>query len=161
MGLVAFQLDTSTPHPGVRIEDDMAVKDTNGGWVTLKATKALSPGNHQWAVKIVDQGDGTDGSGLMVGLLPILTPANAATCLSSKYISEMGGWCISRAGQTYGNWKCSRLSFHAGAVVELDVDFAKECISLSCGREKVVGAIAGLRDVEVYPAVSLYYINQK
>ena len=27
MGLVTFQLDDAAPHPGVRIEDDMAVKD--------------------------------------------------------------------------------------------------------------------------------------
>ena len=161
MGLIPFTIDTSTPHPGVRIEDEVVIKDTNGGWVTLRSSKALSPGNHQWGVKVVDQGDGADGSGLMIGLLPRLQPPATTSCLGSKYLSEVGGWCFSRAGQIYGNWKCERLGFSTGSVVELEVDFSSDTVSITCGRDKVVGHIRGIKDAEVYPAVSLYYINQK
>eukprot|EP01062_Namystynia_karyoxenos_P059609 TRINITY_DN51042_c0_g1_i1.p1 TRINITY_DN51042_c0_g1~~TRINITY_DN51042_c0_g1_i1.p1 ORF type:complete len:165 (+),score=61.89 TRINITY_DN51042_c0_g1_i1:74-568(+) len=160
MGLVTFQIDGNSPHPGVRIEDDMAIKDTNGGWVTLRSTKALSPGNHQWALKIHDHGDHSDGSGIMIGMLPKLSPSAVAS-LGSKYISELGGWCISRAGQVYGPWKMDRITFSTGSVVEWDVDVSREMVTLTCGKDRTCGYVSGLRDAELYPAFSLYYLNQK
>jgi hypothetical protein len=159
--LIPFQVDASLVHPGVRLEDGVAVKETNGGWVTLRATKSLSTGNHQWGVKIVDQGEGTDGSGLMLGLLPALPGGASPAAYGAKYISELGGWCFSRAGQTYGNWKCDRLPFGTGAVVEFAADVAAGTLTVTCGRERVVGLVPGLRDTETYPAISLYYLNQK
>eukprot|EP00906_Rhabdomonas_costata_P039079 RCo055307 len=158
--LIPFQIDSSVVHPGVRVEDGIATKETNGGWVTLRATKTLSPANHQWGIKIVDQGEGADGSGLMLGLLPHFV-GNSSLGFGTKYISEMGGWCISRAGQTYGSWKCEKITFGTGSVVEIDCDFASNTVTLTNGRERAVGHIPGLRDVEVYPAFSLYYLNQR
>ena len=161
MVLIPFQIDTSLVHPGVRTEDGIATKETNGGWVTLRATKSLSPGNHQWGIKIIDQGEGADGSGLMVGLLPNFVGSSNTLSYGTKYISELGGWCFSRAGQTYGNWKCEKLPFGTGAVVEFDADFSTNTITITNGREKAVGHIPALRDVETFPAFSLYYLNQK
>ena len=160
MGVVPFQIDTSTPHPGVRIEDDVAVKHTCGGWVTMRAKKALSPGNHQWGIKILDQGDGADGSGLMVGILPKLSPSDVA-CLGSKYCSEVEGWCVSRAGQFYGTWKGDKIEYGTGCVIEFNVDTSRESVTITCGEKKVVGFINGIRDIELYPSFSMYYLNQR
>ena len=162
MGLTVFEVDRSSPHPGVAIGDDgIASRDTNGGWVTLRATQPLSPSCTQFAVKIVDQGEGPDGSGLMIGLLPRLQLHNAPM-LGSKYISELGGWCLSRAGECYGSWKCEPLPYGTGSVIEFDVDAKAKEVTIVCGRDVAVEHIPGLGDIdEVYPAISLYYMNQK
>eukprot|EP00760_Papus_ankaliazontas_P028066 PhM_4_TR350/c0_g1_i1/m.71514 len=172
MVLDTFSFDTSTPHSGVRIDDDgIATKEFNGGWVTLRSTRPLSMsatattptgvGCRQWGVKIVDHGESPDASGLMLGLLPRLSPTTAQH-MSSKYISELGGWCLSRAGEFYGSWKCERITFGTGAVVEFDVDASSGAVSITCGVDRAMGHIVGLGDnVELYPAVSLYYASQR
>eukprot|EP01012_Entosiphon_sulcatum_P022284 TRINITY_DN27217_c0_g1_i1.p1 TRINITY_DN27217_c0_g1~~TRINITY_DN27217_c0_g1_i1.p1 ORF type:complete len:165 (+),score=25.72 TRINITY_DN27217_c0_g1_i1:76-570(+) len=159
--LIPLQIDTALTHPGVRVEEGTATKETNGGWVTLRATKSLSPGNRQWGVKIIDQGEGADGSGLMLGLLPNTVGSSNSLSFGTKYISELGGWCFSRAGQVYGVWKSDKLSFGTGSVVEFDADFTTNTITITNGREKAIGHIPNLRDMEVFPAFSLYYLNQK
>eukprot|EP00672_Neobodo_designis_P010181 CAMPEP_0174855760 /NCGR_PEP_ID=MMETSP1114-20130205/34152_1 /TAXON_ID=312471 /ORGANISM="Neobodo designis, Strain CCAP 1951/1" /LENGTH=126 /DNA_ID=CAMNT_0016090525 /DNA_START=97 /DNA_END=473 /DNA_ORIENTATION=- len=126
-------MDTSAPHPGVNIAPDgVATRDTNGGWVTLRATQPLTPACTHWAVRIDDQGDGSDGSGLMIGLLPRLQQ-HAAPMLGSKYISELGGWCLSRAGESYGTWKCDPIPFGTGTVVEFDLDMRSKTLTIVCG----------------------------
>ena len=159
MGLTIFTVDDTTQHPGVTVEDDVISRTGSGGWVTLKATQTLTPTNKQWAVKVINQGEGTDGSGLMLGLLPKI---NSGSLMSSKYISEMGGWCISRAGESYGSWKCDRLPFGTGCVVEFELDLPGKALHMICGKQKVVGSIPQLVEgAEYYPAVSVYYNNQK
>lgn len=161
MGLEIFEVDPFTPHPGVAIDGSAAQRETNGGWVTLRARKPLSATNHQWAMRVVDQGEGSDGSGLMMGLLPELSP-QAVSTMGSKYISELGGWCLSRAGDTYGSWKCEKLSFHTGCVVEFDWDATHSALYIVCGKKKVTGHIPNLSPTDVvYPAFSMYYLNQK
>jgi hypothetical protein len=162
MGITIFELDESTPHPGVVVDaDGLATRDTNGGWVTLRSSQPLTAAAHQWAVRIMDHGEGSDGSGLMVGLLPRL-PAPSAAMMGSKYISELGGWCLSRAGECYGAWKCERIPFTSGCVVEFDVDLQARTLHIVCGKEVSVGHIPAIGDSEeLYPAVSMYYMNQK
>lgn len=161
MVLQIFDFDATSPHPGVAITDGVASRDSNGGWVTLRSTQPLTPACHQWAIRIVDQGEGNDGSGLMIGLIPKLQQ-HAAPMLGSKYISELGGWCVSRAGESYGSWKCERVAFGSGSVVEFDVDFSAKTVTIVCGKETAIGHIPGLGEMdEVFPAVSLYYMNQK
>jgi hypothetical protein len=161
MGLRVFEIDATTQHPGIIVEGAVASRETNGGWVTLRATRPLSPDDHQWGVKILDQGEGNDGSGLMVGILPKVSPATVAS-LGSKYISELGGWCLSRAGENYGAWKCEKLPFSTGCVLEFDLDFATKTLHIVCGRDRAVGHLPALTEAdEVYPAFSMYYLNQK
>ena len=161
MVLCVFEFDLATPHPGIRIDGDVASRETNGGWVTLRATHPLSPSNHQWGVKIIDQGGSSDASGLMLGMLPKLSSAAIAS-MGTKYISELGGWCMSRAGESYGSWKCDKLPYGTSNVIEFDVDLATKTVHIVCGKEKAVGHIASLGDAdELYPAVSMYYLNQK
>lgn len=161
MVLTTFDIDDTTPHPGVKVEDGVACRITNGGWVTMKSVQPLGPTNRQWGVKILDQGEGTDGSGLMLGLLPKLH-SNTISIMSSKYISEMGGWCLSRAGEPYGSWKCERIPFNSGAVVEFDLDPVAKTLHIVCGDVKAVGHIPNLSESEEYfPAISMYYLNQK
>lgn len=155
-----FEVDTSTPHPGVMIDGRTAQRETNGGWVTLRARTPLTPNNHQWAVRIIDQGEGNDGSGLMLGVLPQLSPS-AVSSMGSKYISELGGWCLSRAGDFYGSWRCEKMSFSTGCVVEFDWDVTSGTLFIVCGKRKVVGHLPALTPDDVlYPAFSMYYLNQ-
>jgi hypothetical protein len=162
MGLQVFEVDVSTPHPGVVVgENGVISRETNGGWVTLRTTTPLSAEQRQWGVKILDQGEGNDGSGLMVGLLPRV-PSQQASSMGSKYISELGGWCISRAGESYGSWKCDRLPFATGSVLEFDLDVSSKTLYVVCGKDRAVAHLPGLtEDDAVYPAVSMYYLNQK
>eukprot|EP00796_Vickermania_ingenoplastis_P013335 gene13335-9168_t len=161
MGLEIFEIDPTTPHPGVALDGSSAQRDTNGGWVTLRTKEPLTAQNHQWAVKIVDQGEGVDGSGLMLGLLPHLS-SQMVRSMGSKYIMELGGWCISRAGDRYGDWECDELSFSTGCVVEFDLDASSGKLYIVCGKYSVCGRIESLTDADVvYPAVSLYYLNQR
>ena len=162
MGITIFDMDATTPHPGVAIDaDGVATRDTNGGWVTLRSTQPLSAASHQWAVRVLDHGEGADGSGLMLGLMPKAAP-HAASMMGSKYISELGGWCLSRAGECYGPWKCERLAYGSGCVVEFDLDVASKTLRIVCGKDVAVGHIPALADGdELFPAVSLYYANQR
>ena len=161
MGLTVFEIDTTTPHPGVIITGASAARETNGGWVTLRSSVPLTPDNRQWALRVLDHGEGNDGSGLMIGLLPRLQPS-AVVNMGSRYVSELGGWCISRAGESYGSWRCDRIPFSSGQVVEFELDFAEKCLYIVCGREKVAAHIPTLADGEpLYPAFSMYYLNQK
>lgn len=162
MVLAFYELDTSTPHPGIVIVDGLlASRETNGGWVTLRATQPLSADNRQWGVRVVDQGEGTDGSGLMVGLLPRLSPGNVGN-MGTKYISELGGWCLSRAGESYGAWKCEKIVFGTSSVVEFELDVASKTLHIVCGKERGTGHIPALSETEeLYPAFSMYYLNQK
>lgn len=162
MGITIFDFDATTPHPGVVMDaDNVATRDTNGGWVTLRSSVPLSPQCHHWAIKILDHGEGADGSGLMVGVMPKLAP-QAASMMGSKYVSELGGWCISRAGECYGPWKCERLAFSSGCVVEFELDVASKALRIVCGKDVAVGHIPSLAEAEeLYPAVSMYYANQK
>lgn len=112
-------------------------------------------------MRVVDQGEGSDGSGLMMGLLPELNAQGVST-MGSKYISELGGWCLSRAGDTYGSWKCEKIAFHTGCVVEFDWDASNSTLYIVCGKKKVTGHIPNLTSTDVvYPAFSMYYLNQK
>lgn len=160
----SFQVDDSTPHAGVTITlgNTTLTRDQSTGWVTLRSTRPLSPTCKTFAVRISDVGQSSDGSGLMIGLLPRL-PAAAVALLGTKYISELGGWCLSRAGDSYGSWKLAdRLPFGSGSVVEFELDVAAKAVHIVCGRETAVGHIAALGDnEELYPAVSLYYAGQK
>lgn len=161
MGLDIFEIDVSTPHPGVAFEGTIAQRDTNGGWVTLRAKEPLTPINHQWGVRIFDHGESNDGSGLMLGLLPQLS-SQMVRAMGNKYISELGGWCISRSGDRYGEWKCDCIPFGTGCVVEFDFDAASGNLYIVCGKRFVSGHIPSLTDADiVYPAFSLYYLNQK
>ena len=174
-----FEFDRATPHAGVDIDDTgVATRDTNGGWITLRASEPLSslassggappPSTapflpQRFAIRILDQGEGNDTSGLMIGVLPkIVTPA-ASAMMASKYIAELGGWCLSRAGESYGTWKCDRLAFGTGQVVEFEVDFVTRAVTVSCGKDIVTGQLPATlpEGDDLYPAVSLYYINQK
>lgn len=162
MGLEIFEIESSTPHPGVAIESGtIAQRDTNGGWVTMRSKEPLSARNHQWALRILDQGESNDGSGLMIGLLPQLN-GPMVSAMGSKYIAELGGWCISRAGEVYGDWKVERVSFGTNSVIEFDFDASSGALHIVCGKRSVSGHIPSLSDADVvYPAFSLYYLNQK
>lgn len=162
MGLVVFTMDATTAHPGVTVDHCSALRETSGGWVTIKSSTPLTPDNHQWAVKIVDQGEGNDASGLMVGLLPKLSSSVASSGMASKFISELGGWCLSRGGESYGTWKCDKVPFGTGSVVEFDLDVGMKTLYVVHGKAKASAHIPTLGDCEeLYPAVSLYYLNQK
>lgn len=161
MGLETFEIDVCTPHPGVAIQSSSAQRDTNGGWVTLRSKEPLTATNHQWAVRVLHHGESLDASGLMLGLLPQLS-SQMIRAMGSKYISELGGWCISRAGDPYGEWKCECIPYGTGSVVEFDFDAASGNLYIVCGKRFVSGHISSLTDADaVYPAFSLYYLNQK
>jgi hypothetical protein len=161
LGSDCLLIDSTTPHAGIVVTGNTLTRDQTSGWVTLRSTTPLSPQCRTFAVRIVDVGQSSDGSGLMIGLLPRL-PSSAVALLGTKYVSELGGWCLSRAGDCYGTWKCDRIPFGTGSVVEFEVDFAAKTVHVVCGKEVGVGHIASLGETEeVYPAVSLYYTGQK
>ncbi|CBH18449.1 uncharacterized protein TEOVI_000711900 [Trypanosoma equiperdum] len=161
MGLEIFEIDTSTPHTGVVIDGTTACREANSGWVTLRAKTPLSAGQCQWAMKVIDQGEGNDGSGLMMGLLPRLN-SQQEVAMGSKYISELGGWCLSRAGDSYGCWKCDKMPFSTGCVVEFDWDAASRTLYIVSGKRKASGHIPNVSEADVvYPAFSMFYLNQK
>ncbi|KAG8340419.1 hypothetical protein ERJ75_000299300 [Trypanosoma vivax] len=161
MVLEILEIDTSTPHTGVVIDGSLACRETNGGWVTLRSKTPLSANQRQWAMKVIDHGEGNDGSGLMMGLLPRLSPHQEAA-MGNKYISELGGWCLSRAGDSYGTWKCDKLPFSTGCVMEFDWDAVGRTLYIVSGKRKAVGQIPNVSETDVvYPAFSMYYLNQK
>jgi hypothetical protein len=160
----SFTLDDTTPHSGVTLSagNTAIIRDQSSGWVTIRATRPLSSACRTFAVRVVDVGQSSDGSGLMIGLLPRL-PAAAVALLGTKYISELGGWCLSRAGDSYGSWKLAdRIPFVSGSVIEFELDAAAKTVHIVCGRESTVGHIAALADnEELFPAISLYYAGQR
>ncbi|KAF8301655.1 hypothetical protein C3747_55g98 [Trypanosoma cruzi] len=161
MGLEILEIDGSTPHPGVVIDGSVACRETNGGWVTLRSKSPLCGDQRQWAMKVIDQGEGTDGSGLMMGLLPSLSLQQEAS-MGNKYISELGGWCLSRAGDSYGSWKCDKMPFSTGCVVEFDWDGVSRTLYMVSGKRKAIGHIPNVSETDVlFPAFSMYYLNQK
>ncbi|RNF10009.1 putative ubiquitin-protein ligase [Trypanosoma conorhini] len=161
MGVEILEIDGSTPHPGVVIDGSIACRETNGGWVTLRSKSPLCGNERQWAMKVIDQGEGTDGSGLMMGLLPSLSSQQESS-MSNKYISELGGWCLSRAGDSYGSWKCDKMPFSTGCVVEFDWDAVTRTLYMVSGKRKAIGHIPNVSETDVlYPAFSMYYLNQK
>eukprot|EP00754_Rhynchopus_humris_P017302 Rhum_TRINITY_DN14551_c10_g1::Rhum_TRINITY_DN14551_c10_g1_i1::g.95888::m.95888 len=164
-----FFVDTATPHPGVRCEEDTATKITGDDWVTLKGRDPLTPENHRWGLTVVAQGDVTDDTGLMVGILPA-PDANTRANMSSSFLSELGGWGVSMGGHLFGNWawQNSRKEFvyMAGCMLEVDFEMATGNVTISCatcGHKHTVGRIdhGGQLSKKLYPAVSLYYANQK
>lgn len=171
MGRTRFAFDVTTPHPGVTIDDECIVtKDTNGGWVTVKSSTPLSPGNMNWSFKILDQGEGSDGSGLMLGFMaaPLSSYSDWLSSFGRKYIYELGGWCLSRSGILYGSYARDRLPFGTGSVVEFSVDPAASTIELRISggpywpdTYSLVAAAPGVPAVELYPAVSLFYMDQR
>lgn len=154
-----FLVDSSTPHGDVVISESSVLKPSLG-WVTCFVTEPLRKGVHEWCVKIDHQGETSDGSGLMLGIVP-----KHYTKFDS-FISQGGGWCLSRAGKLYGNWRrvdnhtsVGSLTFATGdrVVFLLDMDAAR--MTVRVGDKSMVGDIGGLSS-EVYPAVSLHYRHQ-
>eukprot|EP01012_Entosiphon_sulcatum_P008571 TRINITY_DN14699_c0_g1_i1.p1 TRINITY_DN14699_c0_g1~~TRINITY_DN14699_c0_g1_i1.p1 ORF type:complete len:4388 (+),score=508.78 TRINITY_DN14699_c0_g1_i1:36-13199(+) len=151
-----FVIDTATPHGDVIINENCAIKPAVG-WVTIHATEVLGPGIHEWSVKIENQGETSDGSGLMLGIVP------KSFNRYDSFISQGGGWCISRAGKFYGNWKkcdnssgTAALVFGTGDVVVFELDTESSRLTVSVGDRFVIGELSNLTS-EVIPAISLHY----
>ncbi|CAD2219660.1 hypothetical protein AGDE_05922 [Angomonas deanei] len=152
-----FLIDASTPHGDVMITESSAMKPSVG-WVTLPVTEGIRQGVHEWCITIVNQGETTDGSGLMIGLIP----KNFSKY--DSFISQGGGWCISRAGKFYGHWKrrdssTSTISFGTGDRVIFTFDYKAAMMTVRVGSKSVVGELNSLTG-EVFPAASLHYRNQ-
>ena len=154
-----FLFDSTTPHGDVIITESSAMKP-GIGWVTVHVTESIRRGVHEWAVKVDHQGETSDGSGLMLGIVP----KNFSKF--DSFISQGGGWCLSRAGKFYGHWRrvdnntsVSSLVFNTGdrVVFTLDVEAAR--MTVKVGDRYVVGELSNLCS-EVYPAVSLHYRHQ-
>jgi hypothetical protein len=156
-----FLIDPTTPH-GDSVISESSLYKSSLGWVTVHATEALRSGVHEWAVKIENQGESGDGSGLMLGIVPKTFNRYEA------FISQCGGWCISRAGKLYGNWRrvdtntnVVSLVFGTGdrVVFELDLDAGR--MTVRVGDKCIVGEFSDLpENPEVYPAISCHYRNQ-
>ena len=58
------------------------------GWVTVHATEPISSGVHEWSIKIESQGETSDGSGLMLGIVP------KTFNRYDSFISQGGGWSV-------------------------------------------------------------------
>ena len=152
-----FIIDTSTPHGDVIINENCAIKPAVG-WVTVHATEPIASGVHEWSIKIESQGETSDGSGLMLGIVP------KNFNRYDSFISQGGGWCISRAGKFYGNWKrvdtntSSGISlvFGTGDVVVFELDTESARLTVSVGDRYVIGELSNL-NTDVYPAISLHY----
>ncbi|RNF12537.1 putative ubiquitin-protein ligase [Trypanosoma rangeli] len=151
-----FLLDTTTPRGDVIITEASAMKPGNG-WITLQVTEGIRRGVHEWCVKIEHQGETTDGSGLMLGIVP------KSFAKYDSFISQGGGWCLSRAGKFYGHWRRqdNNLSvvFGAGDRVVFILDYEAARMTVRVGDKSVVGEISNIAP-EVYPAISLHYRHQ-
>eukprot|EP00760_Papus_ankaliazontas_P037789 PhM_4_TR8751/c0_g1_i1/m.93472 len=153
-----FFFDITTPHNNA-IVSDMSVVKPDVNWVTVHATECMRAGVHEWSVRIENQGETTDGSGLMLGLVP------KAFSRYDSFISQGGGWSLSRAGKLYGHWRrvdsnpIAALSFGTGDVVYFELDFDSSRLTVRVGDRSIVGELAGLSG-EVYAAVSLHYRHQ-
>jgi len=101
------------PHPrspsflcfptGAFLSQAILLPDRRGG-----RPKSLSPGNHQWGVKIVDQGEGTDGSGLMLGPTPLLHRSRRTLGTQSKMIFL--GVCLAGSKRAFSHHSLVRYS---------------------------------------------------
>ena len=155
----SFLIDATTPHGDVLINENRAIKPATG-WVTVHATEPISSGTHEWSIKIENQGETSDGSGLMLGVAP------RSFCRYDSFISQGGGWCLSRAGKFYGQWKrvegvgsSTPLVFGTGDTVVFELDTETARLTVTVGDRFVVGEIAKLTP-EVFPAASLHYRQQ-
>ncbi|KEG15001.1 putative ubiquitin-protein ligase [Trypanosoma grayi] len=151
-----FLLDPTTQRGDVIITEATAMKPGNG-WITLQVTEGIRRGVHEWCVKIEHQGETTDGSGLMLGIVP------KSFAKYDSFISQGGGWCLSRAGKFYGHWRRqdtnASVVFGTGDRVTFTLDYEAARMTVRVGDKSVVGEISNLAP-EVYPAVSLHYRHQ-
>ncbi|CCW61796.1 unnamed protein product [Phytomonas sp. EM1] len=152
-----FLIDTTTPRGDVVITEDSAMKSVNS-WVTLKVTEGIQRGLHEWSVYIENQGETSDGSGLMLGIVP----QNFSKY--DSFISQGGGWCLSRAGKFYGNWRrqdanVPTLTYGTGDRVVFLLNYDNATMMVRVGNTYVIGEIHNL-STEVFPAISLHYRQQ-
>ncbi|KPA76362.1 hypothetical protein ABB37_07709 [Leptomonas pyrrhocoris] len=153
----SFLIDPATPHSDVVIAESSALKQSVG-WVTLQVTEGIRRGIHEWGIKVEHQGESNDESGLMLGILP------KSFSKYDTFISQGGGWCLSRAGKFYGHWRRTdtgggALTFGTGDRVVLTLDYEAAVMTVRVGEKVVVGELSGLT-MEVFPAVSLHYRHQ-
>lgn len=156
-----FLFDTTTPHGDVVLTESSAMKP-GVGWITLHATEGIRHGIHEWCIKIENQGETTDGSGLMLGIVP-----NNYSRYDT-FISQGGGWCLSRAGKFYGQWRRlnssngtnNSVTFGKDDRVILLLDYDNARLTIRVGANVVVGEVSNLAP-EVFPAVSLHYKQQQ
>ncbi|CBH17265.1 hypothetical protein, conserved [Trypanosoma brucei gambiense DAL972] len=151
-----FLLDSTTPRGDAIITEVSAMKPGNG-WVTLQVTEGIRRGVHEWGVTIENQGETTDGSGLMLGIVP------KSFSKYDSFISQGGGWCLSRAGKFYGHWRRheanASVTFGTGDRVIFILDYEAARMTVRVGDKYVVGEISNIAP-EVFPAVSLHYRHQ-
>lgn len=153
----SYLIDPSTPHSDVVIAESSALKPSVG-WVTLQVTEGIRRGIHEWGIKIEHQGESNDESGLMLGIVP------KSFSKYDTFISQGGGWCLSRAGKFYGHWRRTdtgggALTFGTGDRVVLTLDYDAAVMTVRVGEKVVVGELSGLT-MEVFPSVSLHYRHQ-
>ena len=156
----SFVLDATTPHGDVLLVNENSAVKPATGWVTVHAVEPITHGIHEWSIKIENQGETSDGSGLMLGIVP------KVFCRYDSFISQGGGWCLSRAGKFYGHWKrvegigsTGTLVFGTGDTVTFELDTETSRMTVAVGDRFVVGEISKLTP-EVYPAASLHYRQQ-
>ncbi|CCW66746.1 unnamed protein product [Phytomonas sp. Hart1] len=152
-----FLIDTTTPRGDVVITEDSAMKSVNS-WVTFKVTEGIQRGLHEWSVYIENQGETSDGSGLMLGIIP------QNFNKYDSFISQGGGWCLSRAGKFYGNWRrqdsnVPTLTYGTGDHVVFLLNYDNATMMVRVGNTYVIGEIHNL-STEVFPAISLHYRQQ-
>ncbi|KAG5484413.1 hypothetical protein LSCM4_07980 [Leishmania orientalis] len=152
-----YLIDPSTPHSDTVISESSALKPSVG-WVTLQVTEGIRRGIHEWGIKIEHHGESNDGSGLMLGIVP------KSFNKYDTFISQGGGWCLSRAGKFYGHWRRTDtgggvLTFGTGDRVVLTLDYDAAVMTVRVGDKTVVGELSGLT-MEVFPAISLHYRHQ-
>ncbi|CBZ24835.1 conserved hypothetical protein [Leishmania mexicana MHOM/GT/2001/U1103] len=152
-----YLIDSSTPHSDTVIAESSALKPSVG-WVTLQVTEGIRRGIHEWGIKIEHHGESNDGSGLMLGIVP------KNFTKYDTFISQGGGWCLSRAGKFYGHWRRTDsgggvLTFGTGDRVVLTLDYDAAVMTVRVGDKTVVGELSGLT-MEVFPAISLHYRHQ-
>src|SRR5689334_11347186 len=95
----SFLIDGTTPRQDVEILHFNTARNMRVGWITLHSVNSIGrSGVYEWAIRIDAEGDNPDGSGLMLGIVPV------PFARYDSFVSQGGGWCISRAGKFYGNW---------------------------------------------------------
>ncbi|CAJ1041121.1 putative SPRY domain/HECT-domain (ubiquitin-transferase) [Leishmania shawi] len=152
-----YLIDSSTPHSDTVIAESSALKPSVG-WVTLQVTEGIRRGIHEWGIKIEHHGESNDGSGLMLGIVP------KNFTKYDTFISQGGGWCLSRAGKFYGHWRRTDtgggvLTFGTGDRIVLTLDYDAAVMTVRVGDKMIVGELSGLT-MEVFPAISLHYRHQ-
>eukprot|EP00659_Diplonema_papillatum_P009585 gene9585-14877_t len=155
----SISIDATTPHGDLLINENRVIKPATG-WVTVHAVEPITSGVHEWSIKIENQGETSDGSGLMLGIVP------KGFCRYDSFISQGSGWCLSRAGKFYGQWKrvegvgtTAAFVFGTGDTVKFELDTEASKMTVSVADRFVVGEISKLTP-EVYPAASLHYRQQ-